>query len=319
MGVFFIKASIIIPTLNEEEYIENSLKQFLAQSYSNLEIIVVDGGSTDNTQKIVKSFSELHSNVKLIVAERSGPAKARNVGCKESTGEVIFLIDADMDSINKEFVERAMAKFEDEDVVGVYPKTVVTEHTLIERTFKYRSESTEEKEWDIHPPILRKETFAELGGYPNIGMGEDRFFSKKLFYLVMKTQKKLVNEYSSVFKVNRVHTIKEYYKQQLWYGRTYPLFAKISGYGIAKYASFYVNTIFMLLLFFAFLIPFYPILVITLIPFIMGLAFFTLKGIKRNMPSVYITLYTLYIIGGLAKGIGFTLYIFGKRDSKSKL
>lgn len=295
------------------------MKLFLSQSYKDLEIIVIDGGSTDNTQQIVSSLSESHPNVKLIISEGSSPAKARNIGCKESTGKVLFLIDADMDSINKEFVEKAMAKFEDENIVGVYPRTVINGHTLIERTFKYRNESTESIEWDVHPPILRKDTFMEIGGYPDIGVGEDRYISKKLFDLVMKTSKKLVNEYDSIFYVHRVHTMKEYYKQQLWYGRTYPLLAKISGYGAGKYVAFYANTLFVSLLVFVLFIPKYPLFIINVSPLIGGLAFFTLKGIKRKMLWTYVTLYILYIVGGIAKGMGLILYIFGKREGKSKL
>lgn len=314
-----MKASIIIPTLNEEEHIKHTLEQWLSQSYKDLEIIVVDGDSIDNTQKIVRSIAEINPNVKLIIAKKSGPAKARNIGCKESTGKVLFIVDADMDSVNREFVEKAMAKFEDEDVVGVYPKTVISERSLIESTFKYRSENTEKKEWDVHPPILRKDVFAQLGGYPDIGMGEDRFFSKKLFYLVMSTSKKLENEYESVFYVHRVHTLKEYWKQQLWYGRTYPLFTRISQYGLAKSISFYSNTLLASLLIFLFIIPKYPSLVINLLPLISGLIYFILKGLKRKKAPIYVTLYALYLIGGIAKGMGLMLYISGKKEGRSKL
>lgn len=314
-----MKASIIIPTLNEEEHIKHTLEQWLAQSYKDLEIIVVDGDSTDKTQKIVRSIAELNPNVKLIVAKKSGPAKARNIGCKESTGEVLFIVDADMASVNREFVEKAMVRFEDEDVVGVYPKTIISERSLIESTFKYRSENTEKKEWDVHPPILRKDVFAQLGGYPDIGMGEDRFFSKKLFSLVMGTSKKLVNEYDCVFYVHRVYTLKEFYKQQLWYGRTYPLFAKINGYGLAKSISFYVNTFFVSLIMFVPLIPRYPILSINLLPLLGGLIYFSLKGIKRQMLQTYLMLYLLYLVGGIGKGVGLIQYVTGKRSGRSQL
>lgn len=312
-----MKASIIIPTLNEEWCIKDTIDMWINQSYKNIEIIIVDGGSKDKTQSIVNTFIESYPNIKLIIAEKVGLGKSRNIGCKAATGEVIFQTDADIDFINKDYVKNAMSHFDDENVAGVYPKLEISEHTLIESTFKYRSENTEAKEWDIHPPILRRDIFVELGGASDLGFGEDRFFAKKFFNLIMTTSKKLTSENNSILRVHRVHTIQEYYKQQLWYGRTYPVFAKVSGYGAIKYVSFYGNTIFASLLFFIIFIPKYPILIINIFPVVAGGIYHIIKGIRKNKLSLYTLLFSLYIIGGFSKGIGLIMYLCGKKKVSS--
>jgi hypothetical protein len=149
-------------------------------------------------------------------------------------------------------------------------------------------------------------------------MGEDRFLSTKLFNLVLRSNMKLVDEDKAIFCVNRVHTLKEYYKQQLWYGRTYPLFSKISGYGAVKSLSFYANTLFALTFGFILFIPKYPILAINILPLLGGGLFFIIKGLRRKSILLYMTLYFLYLVGGFAKGIGLLMYLFGKKSGTSE-
>ncbi len=91
--------SIVIPSFNEEKNITECLKTLLDQTYPDIEIIVVDDGSTDRTKQIVSSFP-----VKLIEQSHQGPAKARNLGVKKSTGEIIVFMDSDM-SFSREFID----------------------------------------------------------------------------------------------------------------------------------------------------------------------------------------------------------------------
>ena len=84
--------SVIIPAFNAEKYLEEALTSINQQNYNPLEIIVIDDGSTDNTAKIAKDFSE---QVKYIYQENSGPATARNTGIKMAEGDYISFLDAD--------------------------------------------------------------------------------------------------------------------------------------------------------------------------------------------------------------------------------
>lgn len=88
------KISVVIPCYNGAEYVERCIESIINQSYTNLEIIVVNDGSTDNTEKIVSTFFS-DSRVKYVKQENGGEASARNTGIKASEGEYIGFVDAD--------------------------------------------------------------------------------------------------------------------------------------------------------------------------------------------------------------------------------
>jgi glycosyltransferase involved in cell wall biosynthesis len=83
--------SVIIPCYNHGKYISNAIQSAKNQDYANLEIIVVDDGSTDSTRT---SLSK-HSDIKYIYQENKGPSSARNKGFKASAGKYIVFLDAD--------------------------------------------------------------------------------------------------------------------------------------------------------------------------------------------------------------------------------
>ena len=84
--------SIIIPTYNAEKFIVNLLESVFDNSVEDMEVIIVDDCSSDNTVKIAKGYP-----VKVIQLDtNSGPAKARNIGVKEARGDIIFFLDADI-------------------------------------------------------------------------------------------------------------------------------------------------------------------------------------------------------------------------------
>lgn len=83
--------SVIIPVYNCEKYISDAIDSVMAQNYQNLEIIVIDDGSTDNTANIVKN----RNSTKYIFQQNAGPASARNKGICSASGELIAFIDSD--------------------------------------------------------------------------------------------------------------------------------------------------------------------------------------------------------------------------------
>ncbi|QDP84655.1 glycosyltransferase family 2 protein [Chryseobacterium sp. SNU WT5] len=94
--------SIIIPCYNSASTISKCLTSVISQSYQNLEIIVVDDGSTDNTLEILKNFEETDSRIIIINQKNSGVSKARNVGVEIASGEYICFVDSD-DWVEKEY------------------------------------------------------------------------------------------------------------------------------------------------------------------------------------------------------------------------
>lgn len=89
-----IKVSVICPTFNCENYIRDTLLSILSQTHSNLEVIVIDDCSNDNTVEIVKSIND--SRIRLFEnVSNKGPAYSRNRGIKETTGQYIAFLDGD--------------------------------------------------------------------------------------------------------------------------------------------------------------------------------------------------------------------------------
>jgi len=87
------KVSIIIPVYNAEKHIRNCVNSALAQTYKNIEVIIVNDGSSDKSKKIIKSFRD--QRIKYIEQENKGVAVTRNNGIRHSTGEFIAFLDAD--------------------------------------------------------------------------------------------------------------------------------------------------------------------------------------------------------------------------------
>lgn len=88
--------SIIIPTYNVEKYIEEGIDSLLNQTYTNLEILIIDDCSTDNTVQIIKSKYSKNQKIKLYEKSQNlGPANSRNIGIKQSKGKYIALLDGD--------------------------------------------------------------------------------------------------------------------------------------------------------------------------------------------------------------------------------
>ncbi len=87
--------SVIIPAYNAEKFIQHTLESVLAQTYPEIEVIVVDDGSHDRTAEIVTSFAKQDSRIQLFKQANAGVAAARNFAIAQSTGKYIAPIDAD--------------------------------------------------------------------------------------------------------------------------------------------------------------------------------------------------------------------------------
>ena len=87
--------SVIVPVYNVESYLEECLESIIIQTYSNLEIILVNDGSTDNSGKICDLYNKKDNRIKVIHKENGGLSSARNEGLKIATGKYISFIDSD--------------------------------------------------------------------------------------------------------------------------------------------------------------------------------------------------------------------------------
>lgn len=111
------KVSIIIPCYNAGEHIDETVASALAQTYPDVEVIVVDDGSTDPATRQVLARAGW-PRTRILHQANAGPSAARNAAIREATGEFILPLDAD-DRIDPTYVEKAMAAFTADPGLGV--------------------------------------------------------------------------------------------------------------------------------------------------------------------------------------------------------
>ena len=85
--------SVILPVFNGEQFLSQAIDSVLGQTYSNLELIIIDDGSTDNTSEIINNYTD--TRIKSIQQNNAGPSAARNRGVEEAVGDFVAFIDAD--------------------------------------------------------------------------------------------------------------------------------------------------------------------------------------------------------------------------------
>lgn len=98
------KISIIVPVYNAEKYLKKCINSIINQTYSNLEIILIDDGSTDNSGNICDEFAKKDNRILVIHKKNEGLSATRNVGIEKATGEFIGFVDSD-DYIEKDMYE----------------------------------------------------------------------------------------------------------------------------------------------------------------------------------------------------------------------
>lgn len=100
--------SVIIPAYQCEKWISRCLKSIMEQTYGNLEIIIINDGSVDNTGSICDNYSKKDKRIKVIHQQNLGASKARNIGIDNAKGKYIYFVDAD-DYIEKECIEKLVS------------------------------------------------------------------------------------------------------------------------------------------------------------------------------------------------------------------
>lgn len=105
------KISIVIPSYNSAKYLKHNIKNILNQTYKNIEVILVNDGSTDNTDEVIKSFMK-DDRFKYYKKTNGGVAVARNYGLSKATGDYILFMDSD-DNVEKTMLEKMYNKLKE--------------------------------------------------------------------------------------------------------------------------------------------------------------------------------------------------------------
>lgn len=171
--------SIIVPIFNVKEYLGKCIDSLITQSYKELEIILVDDGSTDGSSQICDEFAEKDSRVVVVHKENQGLVRARKDGLKLAKGEYIGYVDGD-DWIECDMYEHMMAKMQlfDVDVVmcGRYEDT----GNVSKKVYHNFEEGYYDKSRllrEVYPRMIVGEDFFEWNMFPGVW---DKLYRKDL-------------------------------------------------------------------------------------------------------------------------------------------
>lgn len=148
--------SVIIPNFNYARFLGEAIESVMGQTYTNIEVIVVDDGSSDDSLKVARSFGE---KVRLIEQENSGVSAARNRGIGGSTGELVAFLDSD-DVWHSKKLEKQVALFQDNEGIGL----VHCGYVEIDDQDNRYNEYTDGMAGDVASEMLKYERPVILGG-----------------------------------------------------------------------------------------------------------------------------------------------------------
>ena len=152
------KVSVVIPVYNGEKYISEAINSALNQTFEDIEIVVVNDASKDNTEKIIfKNFSDLISKGKIKYIKNEVNKErvfSRNLGVKNSSGEYIYFLDYD-DKWDTTYIEKTLSYFNEFDILYSFPRSFIDENSKLIRKSKKNL------------PNLEKLIFSGNIGYPS--------------------------------------------------------------------------------------------------------------------------------------------------------
>src|SRR5690606_3223234 len=167
--------SIIIPTFNNRSTIRETLESVYDQTYSNIEVVIVDDGSTDGSMDDILAYIHEKPSCKLLTQLNQGPSSARNLGFENSTGTYIIFLDAD-DILASTYVEECINAFLSHPTLGI----VYAQTHLIERQIGVFNLSDYSPTTIMHQncfPIcamIKADIFRKIGMFDtNLRYGED--------------------------------------------------------------------------------------------------------------------------------------------------
>ncbi len=163
-----MKVSIITPSFNSEKTIEDTIKSVLDQTYKDIEYIIIDGGSKDNTLKVIEKYKDKIS--KIISEPDKGLYDAMNKGIRLATGEIVGIINSDDLYASKDVIEIVVKTFEEKNVDCCWGDLVYVDRNDTSKIIRYwKSSEYREGKFKLgwHPPhptfFVRKLIYEKYG------------------------------------------------------------------------------------------------------------------------------------------------------------
>jgi glycosyltransferase involved in cell wall biosynthesis len=181
------RISTIIPLYNQKRYVRQAIASILKQTYKDMEIIVVDDGSTDNPDSILRNYQD---EIRVIKKRNGGLASARNIGIKESTGEYLQFLDAD-DYLHKDKLRLQLELMTDTQAMVSYCEITQYDQINNKSHLTYIGKLNDifpnlYNIWlayplPIHSLMFKNDIFAMYGNFPeDLTAAEDRYFLSML-------------------------------------------------------------------------------------------------------------------------------------------
>lgn len=202
--------SIIVPVYNVQFYLSYCLDSLIMQTYKNIEIVLINDGSTDESLKVCKSYAVKDSRIKIISQQNQGLAGARNAGINNSFGNFLVFIDPD-DFVTSDYIEYLMSLMDETVDISLCMLKVVNRYFIPENIGKYyMKEKIDKHEFfkrslnstryiSVCGKMFRKECIAGLR-FPVGKLHEDIFI---LADVVMRTRGIVVGDKAGYFYVKR--------------------------------------------------------------------------------------------------------------------
>ena len=193
--------SVMMPTYNNAKYIKQAIESIYAQNYDNIEIIVVDDGSTDNTKEIVQQYK----GIKYFYIEHKGIPFARNLVLEKSKGEYIAILDSD-DYWLPEKLNMQIQYFKDHpdcEIVFTKFKNIIDNEKIRNDRITINEKNREEKEKKHLPTaLIKKSLFEKYGVFDeDFQTGED----SELMFRFEKNGVNLNHYVSTILYIRRLH------------------------------------------------------------------------------------------------------------------
>lgn len=196
--------SIIIPVYNGEKYLDTCLKSVLKQDYKEIEVILVNDESKDNSLKKLKEYQKKYKNIKVLNQKNTGQAIARNNGIKKATGEYLTFLDQD-DYLDSNYISTLVNAIKDNDIlITGYKRVSKEKEVLYEKKpkdcewskFKYCASWSK-----LYKTNIIKKNKIEFGKYK---IGEDVYF---LLQACSKTKKVKVLTYAGYNNLQNLESV----------------------------------------------------------------------------------------------------------------
>ena len=177
--------SVIMPSYNSKKYIKKAIHSVLEQTYSNFELIIVDGNSTDGTLDILDEYKKQDRRIKVIQDEGRGIGAALQLGCQIASGKFIARMDSDDIAINTRFEKQLKIFHSIPNLILVASPVIYIneDDSIVGYSFPYTNKRIiQEKVYLIaHPTVMmKKDAYVKAGGYQPLLRAEDYFLWNRM-------------------------------------------------------------------------------------------------------------------------------------------